>query len=149
MVLTSKPAAVGINSSPRESTPVLEALWAHPLVGGISAGAMMQPSAAHYTGAEIGYSRPGTRSSENSENQIEIGEALMNNRGVSDGIAVCHVVSRGQSVSVLTCCGNWLGIGGFCFGQIYHPLALFRAGLPGGGSYSAALQMRGIRDRFQ
>ena len=34
--------------------PVLQALWDHPLVGGISAGAMMQPSAALFNGNEIG-----------------------------------------------------------------------------------------------
>ena len=37
------------------TSPVLDAIRAHPLVGGISAGAMMQPSAALYNGNEISY----------------------------------------------------------------------------------------------
>jgi hypothetical protein len=67
----------GVNSSPEMVTPVLEALRNHPLVGGISAGAMMQPSAALYNGNEISYS-PNLA---NSASAIRIGEALMNNHG--------------------------------------------------------------------
>ena len=70
--------AFGVNSNPEDmASPVLRALWAHPLVGGISAGAMMQPSAALYNGNEISYS-PNLA---NSGSAIRIGEALMNNHG--------------------------------------------------------------------
>ena len=71
------------------------ARWAHPLVGGISAGAMMQPSAALYNGNEISY-RP---SLANSGSAIRIGEALMNNRGagfVQDQFTIhSHFSERG------------------------------------------------------
>ena len=67
----------GINSSPEMVTPVLQALREHPLVGGISAGAMMQPSAALYNGNEISYN-PNLA---NSASAIRIGESLMNNHG--------------------------------------------------------------------
>ena len=87
--------AFGINTAPEDTTPVLEALWAHPLVGGISAGAMMQPSAALYNGNEISY-RP---SLANSGSAIRIGEALMNNRGagfVQDQFTIhSHFSERG------------------------------------------------------
>ena len=74
--------AFGVNSNPEDmASPVLRALWAHPLVGGISAGAMMQPSAALYNGNEISYT-PGFHQS---AEIMRVGELMMNNRGsVSD-----------------------------------------------------------------
>ena len=69
--------AFGVNSAPEMTSPVRDALLNHPLVGGISAGAMMQPSAALYNGNEISYS-PNLA---NSGSAIRIGEALMNNHG--------------------------------------------------------------------
>jgi cyanophycinase-like exopeptidase len=65
-----------MNSNPEDMvTPVLQALWNHPLVGGISAGAMMQPSAVLLNGNEIGVGLATSGSA------IRIGENLMNNHG--------------------------------------------------------------------
>ena len=73
--------AFGINTPPDETTPVLKALLACPIIGGISAGAMMQPSAPLLHGNEISYT-PGFHQS---AEIMRVGELMMNNRGsVSD-----------------------------------------------------------------
>lgn len=69
--------AFGVNTPPDRMTPVLEALQNHPLVGGISAGAMMQPSAPLLHGNEISYSP----SFHESADIMRIGKLMMNNRG--------------------------------------------------------------------
>jgi cyanophycinase-like exopeptidase len=85
----------GVNTPPDATTPLLEALRNHPLVGGISAGAMMQPSAPLVHGNEISYT-PGFHES---ADIMRIGELMMNNRGagfIADSFTIhSHFSERG------------------------------------------------------
>ena len=131
----------GVNSAPDDITPVLEALRNHPLVGGISAGAMMQPSAALVHGNEISY----FPSFHESPDIMRIGELLMNNRGagfIADPFTIhSHFSERGYQgmmpISLIQRAGlEWAG--GFDEGGVGHYFEstgeLYTVGVPSRGT---------------
>ena len=125
--------AFGINTPPDETTPVLKALLACPIIGGISAGAMMQPSAPLLHGNEISYT-PGFHQS---AEIMRVGELMMNNRGSVSDLLYFDSSFLHFCPNVLHFCSNlrhftqcFLHLSGLRRGPVHNSQPFLRARVP-------------------